>query len=145
MFLLSSRPDETSSVKNAFLIGEINFQKKFNTFENDTHEMVRPGWWKSEIQLKSCEEEVEVRSIVLTEQRILSSIIKSETRKSSSQREGQRTKRREIMNWLLFCHTKKQSRGLWGMTKHLKHVSEVLPAMPFWQAILRRQSRFYFA
>lgn len=28
----------TSSVKNAFLIGEINFEKKFNTFENDTHE-----------------------------------------------------------------------------------------------------------
>lgn len=32
--------DETSSVKNAFLIGEINFDKKFNTFENDTHERI---------------------------------------------------------------------------------------------------------
>lgn len=30
--------EETSSVKNAFLIGEINFEKKFNTFKNDTHE-----------------------------------------------------------------------------------------------------------
>jgi hypothetical protein len=28
----------SSSLKNAFLIGEINFEKKFNTFENDTHE-----------------------------------------------------------------------------------------------------------
>lgn len=28
---------ETSSVKNVFLIGEINFEKIFNTFENDTH------------------------------------------------------------------------------------------------------------
>lgn len=35
-FVSSPGLGETSSVKNAFLIGEINFEKKFNTFENDT-------------------------------------------------------------------------------------------------------------
>lgn len=48
--------DETSSVKNAFLIGEINFEKKFNTFENDTHERFAKKK-RDEIQLKSGEQE----------------------------------------------------------------------------------------
>lgn len=48
---------ETSSVKNAFLIGEINFKKKFNTFENDTHERereaIRAKNKQNDIQLKT--------------------------------------------------------------------------------------------
>lgn len=36
--LLPISSPKTSSVKNAFLIGEINFEKKFSTLRNDTHE-----------------------------------------------------------------------------------------------------------
>lgn len=76
---------ETSSVKNAFLIGEINFEKKFNTFENDTHQREREreidGQGKKkheEIQLKK--QSQNLSNCLRTEN--FSSIIKSETRKS---------------------------------------------------------------
>lgn len=68
-FLLFLEVSKTSSVKNAFLIGEINFEKKFNTFENDTHERQREMSRakknkRDEIQLKTRVEEEESRTIV---------------------------------------------------------------------------------